>query len=68
MHINLCMHGRMPHLLLTKEIYGNQKDSKKQNPSKFFKKNEADAIRLIISNIKFDGHLYLCLQFEAMQR
>lgn len=37
MHINLCMHGRMPHLLLTKEIYGNPKDWKKQNSSNILK-------------------------------
>lgn len=67
MHINLCMHGRMPHLLQTKEIYGNQKDSKKQNPSEFFKKNETDAIRL---KIDFDKQINFKLddQIEAMQR
>ena len=63
MHINLCMHGRLPHLLRTKEIYQNQKDSKKQNPSNTLKKNQADVIRFTISNFKFDG-----LPFEAMQR
>ena len=56
MHINLCMHGRLPHLLRTKEIYGNQKDLKKQNPSDIFKKNQADVIRLTTSNFKFDGY------------